>query len=77
MAQLVRTLETYCASGHSNIVTAKVLHLHSNTVLQRLDRITELLGKGWREPERLLELQVALRVLKVGSHAPTGRAAGA
>ncbi|WP_353953314.1 GAF domain-containing protein [Knoellia sp. S7-12] len=65
--QLVNTLEAYCASGFSNILTAEALHLHPNTVLQRFDRIARLLGEDWRQPERLLECQVALRVLRVGS----------
>ena len=33
-----------------------------NTLYQRLDRITEVLGPQWKEPGRALELQVALRL---------------
>jgi DNA-binding PucR family transcriptional regulator len=36
-----------------------------NTVTQRLGRVSQLLGATWRDPERLLEIQVALRLLKV------------
>jgi DNA-binding PucR family transcriptional regulator len=38
------------------------LHVHPNTVQQRLDRITALLGEGWQQPERALDVQVALRL---------------
>ena len=31
-------------------------------VSQRLDRIGALLGEGWRDPERALEHQLALRL---------------
>ena len=39
--------------------------MHVNTVTQRLERIGQLLGAGWNEPERALELQVALRLHRV------------
>jgi sugar diacid utilization regulator len=39
-----------------------VLHVHVNTVTQRLDRIAKLLGPGWNFPDRALELQLALRL---------------
>ncbi|HET8681140.1 MAG TPA: helix-turn-helix domain-containing protein, partial [Micromonosporaceae bacterium] len=41
---------------------AEVLHVHVNTVTQRLERLTTLLGEGWQRPERALELQLALRL---------------
>ncbi|MFC8919287.1 helix-turn-helix domain-containing protein [Streptomyces sp. NPDC057116] len=72
-SDLVRTLDAYCRSGQHARNTARMLHLHVNTVSQRLARIGRLLGDGWREPERLLEIHVALRLLKVGdSQAPPG-----
>ena len=39
-----------------------MLHVHPNTVSQRLDRVADLLGSDWREPGRALDLQLALRV---------------
>jgi sugar diacid utilization regulator len=36
--------------------------VHTNTVAQRLERITRLVGDGWQSPERALELQLALRL---------------
>lgn len=59
---LVRTLDAYFGSGGSLSRTAERLHIHVNTVSQRLDRIARLLGEDWQSPERALELQLALRL---------------
>ncbi|GGV06198.1 cyclic diguanylate phosphodiesterase [Actinomadura cremea] len=59
---LVRTLEAYFGSGGSLARTAQELHIHVNTVSQRLDRIGRLLGEDWQSPDRALELQLALRL---------------
>ncbi|MEV6281586.1 helix-turn-helix domain-containing protein [Kribbella sp. NPDC051770] len=61
---LVGTLEAYFAAGQSPTRAATALHIHPNTVQQRLDRITALLGDGWQDPERALDVQVALRLLR-------------
>jgi hypothetical protein len=60
--RLVETLESWFATGGSVKETAERLHVHPNTVGQRLDRIGELLGANWRDPGRGLDLQLALRV---------------
>jgi sugar diacid utilization regulator len=60
--ELVATLGAYFACGASPRRAAQQLHVHANTVAQRLDRIGVLLGADWPEPERALELQLALRV---------------
>jgi DNA-binding PucR family transcriptional regulator len=64
-SKLVRTLEEYFATGGNLTRTGEALHVHVNTVTQRLDRVTRLLGKGWQEPERQLEVQLALRLHKL------------
>jgi GAF domain-containing protein len=59
---LVATLQAYFECG-TNLTRAKdVLHVHVNTVVQRLDRIASLLGEDWQNPERALEIQIALRL---------------
>jgi DNA-binding PucR family transcriptional regulator len=58
----VQTLEIYFGSGGSLSRTAERLHIHVNTVTQRLDRIGQLLGENWQEPDRALELPLALRL---------------
>ncbi|RDI62892.1 GAF domain-containing protein [Nocardia pseudobrasiliensis] len=57
---LLATLEAYFATGSSRAESAARLHIHVNTVTQRLDRITALLGTDWRTPERALDIQLAL-----------------
>ncbi|WP_084426575.1 helix-turn-helix domain-containing protein [Kibdelosporangium aridum] len=63
--ELVRTLRTYFSCGSSLTATKDVLHVHVNTVVQRLDRIASLLGPDWNSPDRALEIQLALRVLTI------------
>lgn len=62
---LARTLAVFCATGQNSANTAQRLHLHTNTVAQRLARVGRLLGESWRDPERLLEIQIALRLLRI------------
>ncbi|WP_428956592.1 helix-turn-helix domain-containing protein [Streptomyces sp. cg35] len=59
---LVRTLDAYFASGSSPARTKDALHVHVNTVAQRLERIGRLLGPDWQSPARSLEIQLALRL---------------
>ncbi|WP_371496698.1 helix-turn-helix domain-containing protein [Kitasatospora sp. NBC_00374] len=60
--ELVRTLRAYFDCGQSLTRAKDHLHVHVNTVVQRLDRIEALLGPDWNQPERCLELHLALRL---------------
>jgi DNA-binding PucR family transcriptional regulator len=60
--ELVCTLRAYFACGGSLTRAKDELHVHVNTVVQRLDRVEVLLGRDWNGPERALELQLALRL---------------
>ncbi|MEV5326707.1 helix-turn-helix domain-containing protein [Nonomuraea sp. NPDC052634] len=64
---LVRTLETYFGCRCALSRTAERLHVHINTVHQRLHRVSRLLGEDWQEPERALEIQLALRLHRLRS----------
>ncbi|MFD3533525.1 helix-turn-helix domain-containing protein [Streptomyces sp. NPDC058664] len=68
---LIRTLDAYFASGMSPARTKDELHVHVNTVAQRLERVGRLLGPDWQSPSRALEIQLALR-LHALSDAVTG-----
>ncbi|TDB94424.1 GAF domain-containing protein [Actinomadura sp. 7K534] len=59
---LVRTMEGYFDAGGSPSRTAERLHIHVNTVNQRLNRVGRLLGADWQEPGRALEIRLALRL---------------
>ena len=60
--ELTLTLSTYLQHSRHHARTCASLHIHANTLYQRLERITELLGPVWVEPERALEVQLALRM---------------
>nr|WP_246300701.1 helix-turn-helix domain-containing protein [Actinopolyspora biskrensis] len=60
--ELVPTLRAYFDSGNSPTNAAETLHVHPNTVSRRLERVTTLLGPEWQHPERILEIQLALRL---------------
>lgn len=60
--ELLRTLHAYYDQGASLSRAKDVLHVHVNTVVQRLDRVAHLLGPGWNAPARALEVHLALRL---------------
>ncbi|MFH8462491.1 helix-turn-helix domain-containing protein [Streptomyces sp. NPDC017991] len=60
--KLVPTLAAYLGNRMSPVATARALHLHKNTVLQRLERTAELLGGDWQEPDRLFRITVAVQL---------------
>jgi GAF domain-containing protein len=62
---LLATLDAYFAAGASPTRAAGTLHVHVNTVAQRLERVAALLGEDWHTPDRALELQLALRLRKL------------
>jgi DNA-binding PucR family transcriptional regulator len=61
-SELVKTLAAYFDAGTSPRHAAAALHVHVNTVSQRLERITSLLGPQWQQPRPSLELQLALQL---------------
>ncbi|MCW2945229.1 MAG: putative phytochrome sensor protein [Actinoallomurus sp.] len=68
---LTQTMAIYFGTGGSLARTAEQLHIHVNTVTQRLGRIGRLLGEDWQQPDRALEIQLALRLHRLrGSLTP-------
>lgn len=58
---LLTTVEAYFTAGQSPPATARALGIHVNTVYQRLERITAVLGgTRWRDPDGAVEMQLAL-----------------
>ncbi|MEV6805176.1 GAF domain-containing protein [Streptomyces sp. NPDC051132] len=66
---LVRTLDAYFEGGMSPARTKDTLHVHVNTVAQRLERVGRLLGADWQSPARVLEIQLALRLHRLAAPA--------
>ncbi|MEU6772454.1 GAF domain-containing protein [Streptomyces sp. NPDC046759] len=65
--ELLHTLDAYFASGMSPARTKDALHVHVNTVAQRLERVGRLLGDDWQTPARALEIQLALRLHRLAA----------
>ncbi len=63
---LVETLEAYFATGGNLTKSSALLHVHVNTLYQRLDRITALLGRSWQDAEVGLQLHLALTIRRLG-----------
>jgi GAF domain-containing protein/sugar diacid utilization regulator len=65
--QLVSTAWIFLENDASITAAANSLHVHANTLRQRLDRIDTLLGPGWRRGGRALDVHVALRLWRLRS----------
>ncbi|MET8828902.1 GAF domain-containing protein [Streptomyces sp. NPDC004610] len=67
---LTGTLDAYFAGAMSPARTKDALHVHVNTVAQRLERVARLLGEDWQSPARILEIQLALRLHRLAVPGP-------
>ncbi|RAJ02972.1 GAF domain-containing protein [Paenibacillus pabuli] len=56
---LEETLMTYMACGGSAVQAATALHIHINTLYQRIHKIEEILGMSLNNQEHMLHLQLA------------------
>lgn len=65
--ELAKTLLAYLDQGHNARAAAGKLDLHINTFRQRLEAIDALLG-AWREPGRMLEIHMGLRLWSLRDH---------
>lgn len=63
--RLAETLTAWFDAGGALRATAERLHVHPNTVTQRLDRVASLLGDDWRDPSRRLDVQLALQLVRL------------
>jgi len=63
--ELLRTLEAYLDSGGNTAVAAKRLYLHRNTLRQRLERISSILGADVSLPTRWMTLQLVIKTVRV------------
>ncbi|HEX7307148.1 helix-turn-helix domain-containing protein [Lentzea sp.] len=61
---LVGTLSAYYDHRANVAATARALHVHVNTLLKRLDRVSDVLGADWRA-ENDLELQLGLQLYRL------------
>lgn len=61
-SELRRTVSAYFQHRGSLRDAAAALHIHPNTVHQRLQRVATLIGDNWQTPERVLEVQLSLQL---------------
>jgi hypothetical protein len=61
-ADLRLTLDAYFRNNRRTQETATSLHVHPNTVAQRLARIDQLLGPAWRSANQSLNVQLSLAI---------------
>jgi hypothetical protein len=61
-ADLLSTLRAFVRNGASPTRTARSLNFHTNTIIQRLDRLDRILGPDWRDDERLFRIGIAVRL---------------
>lgn len=59
---LLGTLRAFVRNNASPTRTARALNFHTNTILQRLDRLDQVLGADWREDERMFRIGIAVRL---------------
>ncbi|HLI70949.1 MAG TPA: helix-turn-helix domain-containing protein [Ktedonobacteraceae bacterium] len=59
---LLETLEGFFRCNGNLSETARSMHLHRNSLLYRLGRIEELLGRSLEDAEHRLALQIALKI---------------
>src|SRR3954470_14973778 len=60
--QLIASLRAYIDANFSITRAARVMHIHSNTLLYRLQRIRELTGRDPRNPRDVVFLALSLRL---------------
>jgi DNA-binding PucR family transcriptional regulator len=68
---LIGTLSAYFDAGGNHARAAAALHVHVNTLYQRFERISQLIGSDWQEPEHALQIHLALRILRLRSQLKT------
>ncbi|WP_344868928.1 helix-turn-helix domain-containing protein [Amycolatopsis ultiminotia] len=59
---LMTTLRAFVHNNASPTRTARELTFHPNTILQRLARLSQVLGPDWREDERFFRISFAVRL---------------
>lgn len=69
-AQLLPTLSAYFANNLNVAKTSRALFVHSNTIVKRLDRVAEVLGKEWQAEPNMTQLRIALLLSSYAEGSP-------
>ncbi|MCM3748508.1 PucR family transcriptional regulator ligand-binding domain-containing protein [Paenibacillus pasadenensis] len=71
--QLLETLDMYLKCFGSKHETARRLFIHRQTLYNRMERLTELIGEPFLEPHKRIGLEMALMAYKLRSGVSIGR----
>ena len=71
---LLETLEAFCERLGNSSQTAEKLFIHRNSLLYRMERISQLAGLDMNNPDTRLAVHLALKVRKIIKPADTRRA---
>jgi DNA-binding PucR family transcriptional regulator len=63
--ELLATLQTFLEQGGNKVATAARIPLHRSSLMYRLNKISDKLGVDVNDPERRLELWLALRLRRM------------
>ncbi|MHA3724123.1 helix-turn-helix domain-containing protein [Leucobacter sp. HY1910] len=66
--ELMYTAWVFLDADSAQAESAKRLHIHTNTMRQRLDRIDGILGRNWRRGGRALDIHIALQLWRLREH---------
>lgn len=58
--ELAETVVAWCENGFNLVNAARSLHVHRNTLIYRLNRIEDLLGRPWRDHRAMLTAYAAV-----------------
>jgi DNA-binding PucR family transcriptional regulator len=61
-SHLEETLSAYCENRHDLHRAAEAMGQHANTIRYRLQRISDLSGRDYRDPLQMEELDMAYRI---------------
>lgn len=62
-ADLIKTLRTFLECNQNATKTSQMLFLHYKTVVYRLERIKDITGMNFEDPEEMLSVQVGLKIV--------------
>jgi len=69
--ELKETIQSWCQNNFSVQETARVLHIHRNTLYYRIHKIENLYDCSMRNFTRMMELYLAIQLEKIGLSAHT------
>ncbi|MGI6028703.1 MAG: PucR family transcriptional regulator [Candidatus Heteroscillospira sp.] len=65
---LLETLEVYLLENRNISAAAQKLYIHRNTMNYRINKIKQVLGTDFDDSEKLLKLQIGIRVMRIMNH---------